>query len=160
MAFLFWSCSILRLVLRVGAPLGAAVCVAVSPVAAVEEVAGPVPAEVVRVIDGDTIDVRAQIWLGQEVATRVRIDGVDTPELRGDCDQERALATAARDYLVTMLVDGRVLLHQVHYGTYAGRVVARVTTPEGVDVALALLHAGHGRPYSGRGARETWCPAS
>ncbi len=59
-------------------------------------VAGPVSASVLRVIDGDTITVRARIWIGQSVETRVRIAGVDTPELRGDCALDIELATAAR----------------------------------------------------------------
>ena len=44
-----------------------------------EALAGPVRAVVERVVDGDTVDVRARIWLGQSLTVRVRIDGVDTP---------------------------------------------------------------------------------
>ena len=38
-----------------------------SPSQAKDVLAGPVPAEVVRVVDGDTLLVRAEIWLGQTV---------------------------------------------------------------------------------------------
>ena len=55
---------------------------------ATDGISGPVMAQVLRVIDGDTIAVRAQIWIGQSVETRVRIVGVDTPELRGRCALE------------------------------------------------------------------------
>jgi endonuclease YncB( thermonuclease family) len=118
--------------------------------------AGPVPAEVVSILDGDTIGVRAHIWLGQELATHVRLTGIDAPELHGKCARERRLAAAARDFLAQQLVERRVTLTEVQVDKYGGRVRARVTTDRGEDVADALLRAGLARPYGG-GARQPWC---
>src|SRR5450759_3535141 len=39
------------------------------------------PAEVVRVLDGDTFEARVRIWPGMDVTTRVRLRGIDAPEL-------------------------------------------------------------------------------
>lgn len=121
-----------------------------------EVLAGPIEAEVVKVRDGDTIVVRARIWLGQEVETSVRIAGVDTPELRGRCGRERELARDARRFVEERVTRGRVRLHDIQFGKYAGRVVARVTTLEGEDLRGALIAAGLGRPYRG-GRRGSWC---
>ncbi|MGE5145120.1 MAG: thermonuclease family protein [Candidatus Eiseniibacteriota bacterium] len=121
-----------------------------------EILAGPVPADVVEVLDGDTIAVRARIWLGQELATHVRLSGIDAPELHGRCDHERRLAAAARDFLAERLADRAVELRDVQFGKYAGRVVARVVTEKGEDVAGALIAAGLARPYGG-GTRRRWC---
>jgi endonuclease YncB( thermonuclease family) len=118
--------------------------------------AGPVPAEVVSILDGDTIVVRAHIWLGQDVDTHVRLTGIDAPELHGKCARERQLAAAARDYLTQQLVERRVTLSEVQVDKYGGRVRARVTTDQGKDVADALLRAGFARPYGG-GTRKPWC---
>jgi endonuclease YncB( thermonuclease family) len=118
--------------------------------------AGPVAAEVVEVVDGDTIAVRARIWLGQELETRVRLAGIDTPELHGKCARERRLAAAARDFVRTRLAAGAVALRDVQFGKYAGRVVARVTTADGEDVGAALIGAGLARAYDG-GTRLGWC---
>ena len=80
-----------------------------------------------RVIDGDTLVVRARIWLGQEVETAVRLDGIDTPELKSPCAAERELADRARD-TITGVADGRrVVLRDVRYGKFAGRVLARIS---------------------------------
>src|SRR5689334_14624422 len=68
-----------------------------------ESLEGPVAAKVERVIDGDTIQVEAAIWLGQSITVRVRIDGIDAPEPEARCEQERHLAMLARDYLVRRL---------------------------------------------------------
>ena len=86
---------------------------------AAEALAGPIAATVERVIDGDTIDVRARIWLGQTVAVRVRIDGVDAPELEARCAEERSMAVAARDYLMHRLMGTDVTLTRVVYDKYA-----------------------------------------
>jgi micrococcal nuclease len=121
-----------------------------------EVLPGPIPAQVVSVYDGDTITVRARIWLGQEVETKVRLDGIDTPELRGKCKDEKELAKKARDFLVK-LAGSTVTLRDIRYGKYAGRVVAKVFTEGGDDLAASLIKAGHGRPYGG-GKRQGWCP--
>lgn len=118
--------------------------------------AGPVAAEVVEVVDGDTIVVHARIWLGQEVETRVRLFGIDTPELHGKCANERRLAAQARAFLAVRLTDRLIALRDVQFGKYAGRVVARVITPGGEDLSDALIGAGLARRYGG-GARSTWC---
>jgi micrococcal nuclease len=49
-----------------------------------------------------------------------------------------------------------VRLGAIEYGKYAGRVVARVTMPDGEDLAAGLIAAGLGRAYEG-GARVGWC---
>ena len=117
---------------------------------------GPVAAEIVAVIDGDTIAVRARVWLGQDVEIRVRLAGIDAPEIRGRCARERLLAGRARDFVAARTAGGRVTLSDIQYGKYAGRIVARVTTAGGQDLARALLRAGLARTYGG-GGRLSWC---
>ena len=122
-------------------------------------VPGPVPARVVAVIDGDTITVRARIWLGQDVETRVHVAGVDAPELRGACPRERALAVAARDFLVAAVGDAAVTLTDIRYDKFGGRVLARVENAEGDSLSTLLVSAGLGRVYGG-GKRASWCAAA
>ncbi len=119
-------------------------------------VPGPVPALVIEVVDGDTIAVRARIWVGQDVETRVRLSGVDAPEFNGRCGRERELAAHARAFVVAAIGGGAVMLSDVHYGKYAGRVVAFVETAAGDDLSALLIAADLGRPYDG-GARASWC---
>ena len=150
---------------RIGIAAALAVAVWCLPAAAVrQDIPGPILARVVEVIDGDTILVEARIWLDQVVTTRVRLAGVDAPEMNGACDLERAAARAARAFLGDRIAGAadaepagaRVVLHQVRWGKFAGRVLARVTTPAGADLAAALLVAGHARAYAG-GRRPGWC---
>ncbi|MFQ6017634.1 MAG: thermonuclease family protein, partial [Kiloniellaceae bacterium] len=126
-----------------------------------ERLSGPVPALVVSVLDGDTIEVRARIWLGQDIRTRVRLSDIDAPELRGECERERELAEKARAFLAARLGPkgegpAEVRLLDIRYGKYAGRILARVETPGGEDLGRTLVAAGLARPYDGR-SRAPWC---
>ena len=56
--------------------------------------------KVVSVYDGDTMRVNVSGWppvVGQNMPIRVR--GVDTPEIRGKCQEEKRQAYAARNYV-------------------------------------------------------------
>ena len=117
---------------------------------------GPVDAEVIDVIDGDTIEVRAVVWLGQSLVTRVRLRGIDAAELSSGCGEERDLALASRDALIGYIGPGRVRLTEISRDKYGGRVVARVLTDTGEDVGTAMLAAGFAIAYDG-GRREPWC---
>lgn len=117
---------------------------------------GPVPAELIKVIDGDTITVRAYVWLGTSVETSVRLAGIDTPELLGACRAEREKAVAARDRLIALLQGRSLRLRDITYDKYGGRVVARIETDRGTDVSAALLAAGLARSYGG-GGKAGWC---
>jgi micrococcal nuclease len=123
--------------------------------AAAEKVTGPIEAEIIRVIDGDTIEVAARIWVGVRVTATVRIRGIDAPELRGRCAIEKALATTARDELIR-IAHGPVQLAEVENDKFGGRVVADVKANAG-DVGDAMVSGGFARRYSG-GERTPWCP--
>ena len=140
----------------VGVGLGLGLLAAPAGGAPREMLAGPVPARLVAVIDGDTIRVRARIWLDQEVETAVRLHGVDAPELTGACAAERALALDARDFLAARAGTAELTLSDIAHDKFGGRVVARVRTSAGLDLAAALLAAGLARAYDG-GARPSWC---
>jgi len=114
------------------------------------------PAEVVRIIDGDTFQARVQVWPGLSVDTKVRLRGVDAPELHARCIDEYAKAQAARAALETMLAAGGVTISRVGIDKYGGRVDAAVATRDTADVSAALLNGGWARSYDG-GRRGSWC---
>ncbi|MET0670876.1 MAG: nuclease [Xanthobacteraceae bacterium] len=81
-------------------------------------------AEVLRVLDGDTFEARVHLWPGLNVTTRVRLRGIDAPELNARCMDERIKAEAARDALRSMLDRGEVGIMRVALDKYGGRVLA------------------------------------
>ena len=114
------------------------------------------PAEVLRVIDGDTFEARVRIWSGFEIDTRVRLRAIDAPELHARCASEYLKAEAARGALQRILSAGGVTVSQVGPDKYRGRIDAAVATRDTPDVAAALLKGGFARSYDG-GRRESWC---
>ena len=117
---------------------------------------GVYAAEVARIIDGDTFVAHVQVWPGLSVDTKVRLRGVDAPELRARGDEERVKAEAARNALAAILAEGGVVISQVGIDKYGGRVDAAVATRNTADVSSALLSGGWARRYEG-GRRGTWC---
>jgi len=118
-------------------------------------VIGVFAALVLSVTDGDTFKARIPVWDGIEVVTAVRVRGIDTPEIKGKCPAEKAMALEAKSRL-TELLNGQVQLLHVEPDKYAGRVDADVTV-NGKSVAAVLIAEGLARPYTG-GARQGWCP--
>jgi len=113
-------------------------------------------AEVIRVIDGDTFEARVRVWPGLIVDTKVRLRGIDAPELHARCSDELAKAQAARDALASILAEGGVTISQVGIDKYGGRVDAVAATQDTSDVSAAMLSGGFARSYDGR-KRGTWC---
>ena len=127
----------------------------ISAVEAKQVLPGPFPFELVEVIDGDTFRARVDIWLGQSVTVKVRLKGVDTPEMNGKCAAEKKLARQAKDFAENWLRKNQVQLVNVHYGTYAGRVLATAQIKNGDSLSAALLAENLAKPYRGR--RAKWC---
>ncbi len=109
-----------------------------------------------RIIDGDTFEARVRVWPGLDVDTKVRLRGIDAPELHARCADEHSKAEAARAALETLLADGGVAISRVGIDKYGGRVDALVSTRNTEDVSAALLNGGWARSYDGK-KRGAWC---
>lgn len=121
-----------------------------------EVVVGPVDVTIIKVRDGDSVDVVAHVWPGHNVHVSVRLRNIDAPELRAGCEDELRLAKAARERLRGLLESGKATLRDVSGGKYYGRVLARLVTSDGRDVQDQLLQENLVRPYAG-GKRAGWC---
>src|SRR5436190_15066649 len=107
------------------------------------------PVDVIRTIDGDTFQARVHLWPGLDLTTRVRLRGIDAPELKAACPQELQMAEAASDALRGLLGEGDVTIFNIGPDKYSGRVVADVATRKITNVLSALLAAGHARSLGG-----------
>ncbi len=116
-------------------------------------------AEVLRVIDGDTFEARVHVWPGLDITTKIRLRGIDAPELKARCPAERTMAEAARDALRDMLAEGPVGISAVTPDKYGGRVVADAATRSVASVSAELQAKGLARSYRG-GRRLSWCDAA
>ncbi len=116
-----------------------------------------VPARVGHILDGDTFSASVNLDADTTVSVRVRLRNVDTPEMNGDCEYERARAVAARDRLAEIIpVGSMVELSNVKDDKYLGRIDANVADSRGRDVGEILIREKFGRKYNG-GKRKSWC---
>ncbi len=136
-----------------------AIFMAATPATARDMVEGPVSATIVKIRDGDSIDVIARVWPGHEVRVSVRIRGIDAPELRARCDEERELALRAKAGLGLLVAGNKILLKRISGGKYYGRVLADIITNDHQNVGKTLIKQGLVRPYKG-GKRRPWCTQS
>ena len=116
------------------------------------------PVEVIRTIDGDTFLARVRPRNGRDLVVRVRLRGIDAPELKASCQEELDKAEAAARALRDLLGQGGVTITNLGPDKY-GRVLADVATRRTTNVAAALLAGGFARSYNG-GHRDGWCARS
>ena len=109
--------------------------------------------------DGDTLTVEAALWPGLVWTGNVRILGVDTPEIHGECEQEKRWALASRNYVRKLLIDETIILSDLEHDVYGGRVPATVHLENGDRLSELLIAGNYGRAYDG-GMRGDWCDAS
>ncbi|WP_348270748.1 thermonuclease family protein [Rhizobium sp. Root483D2] len=120
------------------------------------DIAGPVTAEVIRVIDGDTILVAAKPWPQQTMEVYVRLRGIDAPELKSACSATRDAGRQAREALNSLTVgQGPIQLTHISGDKYFGRVVADMHLSDGRNPAQEMLSAGYVTPYDGGGKPKT-----
>lgn len=106
-----------------------------------------VVAPVSRIIDGDTIDIAFPDAQSGDAATRVRLTGIDCPELARFGQPDEALAREARTFAQNMLASQtvRLILDAHQPRDDFGRVLAHVELIDGRSLNEALLEAGLAR---------------
>ena len=83
-------------------------------------------AKLVRVVDGDTIDVTIDLGFDVSVKKRVRFEGINAPESRTRDLKEKALGLAAKDRVKAILEENSCFtLESTEIGKY-GRVLGKI----------------------------------
>lgn len=115
-------------------------------------------AKVERVVDGDTLDLSVDLGFKISFDIRVRLLGVDTPEVYSakKGSEERKLGMAATEFVEQWVEengtgDDKQLLVETHKDKKGkfGRWLAELRSLEEGSVTLnqALISSGHAKPY-------------
>ena len=125
-------------------------------VQAATEYGTAIVSKVISVYDGDTFRVDIGSLppiVGKNIP--IRLNGVDTPEIRGKCQYEKDLAIKARDFVSNKLATAKeIKLTKLQRGKYF-RVVADVMI-DGVSLEQELLDNKLAYKYTG-GKKSSWC---
>ena len=110
---------------------------------------------IVSVYDGDTFKCDINDWpdiVGKSIG--IRINGIDTPEMKGTHGELKSLALTAKAMTYTILTDSNeVYLENIQRGKYF-RIVADVNC-DGQDLATTLIQLNLAKPYDG-GTKDPW----
>jgi endonuclease YncB( thermonuclease family) len=114
-------------------------------------------AEVISIYDGDTFRVNIGGYpdiIGKRIP--IRVNGVDTPELRSKCKKEKDLARLAKQFTVQMLRSAKSIeLKNMQRGKYF-RIVADVYA-DGKSLSKELINNNLAVPYFGGTKVKDWC---
>ena len=116
-----------------------------------------VVSEVTSIYDGDTFRANLKGYpelVGYRIG--IRINGIDTPEMRGQCQKEKALARQAKAFSVEQLRSAKVIeLRNMKRGKYF-RIVADVYV-DGQNLAQMLIDHNLAVVYDGGHKAKEWC---
>ncbi len=107
-------------------------------------------AKLVRVIDGDTIDCVIDLGFDVRLKERIRLKGIDTPEVRTRDLEEKAKGLAAKERVIEAFrysSDFVVSTELDKKGKY-GRILGTIMLPDRkVSLNQMLLDEGHAKVY-------------
>ncbi len=101
-------------------------------------------AKIIDVYDGDTVTAIVDLGFLHFQEMKLRLYGIDTPELRGD---EKEAGIVVRDLVREMILNKDVEIHsykdkQGKYGRYLANIIV-----DGLDVNQWLVDNGHAKSY-------------
>ena len=104
--------------------------------------------------DGDTFSLTLDLGFDLVTHQRIRLDGIDTPELRGGTEQSKLAGRLARDEARAFIEDGlasgaRVEFVSMQYKGKFGRPLGDLEV-DGVSLVGMLAKRRLGVPYSGQ----------
>ena len=105
--------------------------------------------EIVKYIDGDTIDIIIDLGFHVSVKKRIRLYGINTPEIRTKNKKEKELGFKAKERLVELCEagNGALILRSHGLGKY-GRVLGEIFN-DNCSVNRMLVIEGHAEEYDG-----------
>lgn len=109
--------------------------------------------EIVRVVDGDTVDILVDLGFGLTKKERVRVAGIDTPESRTRDLYEKKLGKEAAAYLTEQLEDGNIIIKTEKDGKYGRMLGWLYKEGQTISIQEDMINRGYGWAYDG-GTKE------
>lgn len=113
--------------------------------------------EVTFIYDGDTFRANISTYpgiIGKRIS--IRVNGIDTPEIKAKCIKEKKLAIKAKQLTVATLRNAKIIeLRNMQRGKYF-RIVADVYT-DNKSLANSLIENNLAVTYDGGTKIKDWC---
>ena len=107
-------------------------------------------ASVLKIIDGDTIEVDFDlgfgVWLRNQ---RIRLDGIDTPESRTADKEEKVRGLLSKEKLTEILGKDIQITTKIDPNEKYGRILGVLVNDKGINVNQWLIENNYAVKYSG-----------
>lgn len=106
-------------------------------------------ATLLNVVDGDTIDMDVDMGFSVRIKQRLRLLGIDTPELNSKDPVEREKALQAKQFVLDTLKIGGTYVIDTYKDDKYGRLLAVIYLNKSIDSTLnnLLVSSGLARVY-------------
>lgn len=107
--------------------------------------------KVIKVYDGDTVTIATRLPHDETIYRfSVRLRGIDSPEIHGKTENEKALAVKSRDALSQLIYHKTILIKNIEYEKY-GRLLADIYLMDTeTSINQWMLDQKYAVPYDGR----------
>jgi micrococcal nuclease len=109
-------------------------------------------ATVVRVVDGDTVDVMLDLGFNVSLKERVRLYGINAPESRTRDKAEKVKGLAAKDFVVDWTedhADDIFIVTRIDKRGKYGRILGTIMNESGENLNELMIKEGHAVEYFG-----------
>lgn len=109
-------------------------------------------ATVVRVVDGDTVDVMLDLGFNVSLKERVRLYGINAPESRTRDKAEKVKGLAAKDFVVGWTedhADDIFIVTRIDKRGKYGRILGTIMNESGENLNELMIKEGHAVEYFG-----------
>jgi len=108
-----------------------------------------------KVIDGDTVDLIIDLGFDIKIKQRVRLLGIDTPELRGKTELEKQAALISKEKVEDLLEGKEIFVSSKKEGADKyNRYLAEIFIDD-MNINKYLLDNGYAKVYNGE-AKSEW----
>jgi micrococcal nuclease len=108
-------------------------------------------AKITNVVDGDTVDAEIDLGFGIKMNERIRLYGIDTPEIRTRDLDEKARGIDAKNFLKKTLQSyNNNIVIKTHFNKRGkfGRILAELYSPDMTsNINQLLVNEGHVKQY-------------
>jgi len=105
--------------------------------------------EVLKIVDGDTIDVRIDLGFNVWHKCRVRLVGINAPESRTSDKAEKVKGLAAKAWLTDIIQSAQADIEMQSQGEGKYGRVLGVIFINGVNINELMIKEGHAVKYDG-----------
>ena len=105
--------------------------------------------EIVKIVDGDTVDIVLDLGFDVYRKERVRINRVDTPESNSKDVNEKKLAIEAKNYVSTWMINQKKIRIKTLKDDKYGRLLGEFYGDGDVCLSDLLINGGYAWAYDG-----------